>query len=89
MSTTQNKKPTPKHLAVRRFGYLLSAIFLILTNIGLVAGWSLMPLFFLITMYCLTASLWFPMMIKPLYELFGKYIVKPTDTDKKDFFDPN
>ncbi len=89
MNNPKNKESGPKYLAVKRFGYLLSAIFLILTNIGLVAKWSLMPLFFLITMYCLTASLWFPVLIKPLYQVIGKYIIKPTETDRKDYFDPN
>ena len=69
-TTTRQNQP------VKRFGYLLSAIFLILANLSLIFKWPATPWLFIITMYLLTGSLWIPLLIKPLYIIFGKYVVK-------------
>jgi hypothetical protein len=79
MSNHDPLKSTP----VKRFGYLLSAIFLVLTNIALIYEWPSIPYLTLVTMYFLTASLWFPKLINPLYKLFGKYIIKEIKSDEK------
>ncbi len=67
-----------KILAIKRFGYVLSALLLIMSNISYVNEWSFTPLLVLITMYFLTGALWGPALVKPFYEIFGKYIIKPT-----------
>lgn len=80
-------------LSVKRFGYVISAVLLLLSNISLFNKWPATPIIFLVTMYFLTGSLWIPAIIKPFYRLFGKYLIKPTDTSKpeidKDVFSNN
>ena len=72
-------KSTRENIPVKRFGYLVSAIFLVLANIGLISNWSATPILFLITMYFLTGSLWITALVRPFYKLVGKYIVKPSE----------
>ncbi len=83
MSHFLEGKTTRENQPVKRFGYLFSAIFLVLANIGLISNWGSTPLLFLVTMYLLTGSLWIPGLVRPLYKLFGKYIVKPVENDEK------
>jgi len=84
-------KTTKENLPVKRFGYLISALFLVTAVIGMINMWSVTPLLFLITLYLLTGSLWIPALVRPLYRLFGKYIVKPDedDQDSDTFFNAN
>ncbi len=70
-------------LAVRRFGYLLSLIAMIIANIGIVNEWPGTPLWFLLTMYLLLGSVWIPRLIRPFYNWFGHYIVKPDEQSEK------
>lgn len=70
-------------LALKRFGYLLSAVSLVVSVISQVNGWKATPFLFLLTMYLVTGSLWMPVLIKPLYRLFGKYIVPANDPGKE------
>ena len=78
-------------LAVKRFGYIISTFFLILANISLVNLWALTPILFIVTMYLLTGALWGPALIRPIYNLFGKYIIKPSEGSEvnKDIFSDN
>ncbi len=80
-------------LAIKRFGYVISTILLILSNIALINEWHSTPFIFIITMYFLTGSLWGSAIIKPFYTLFGKYLVKPTDSSNskgdRDIFSDN
>jgi len=69
------------NIHIKRFGYLLSAVFLIITSIGLLAKWTITPWLFLFTMYLLTGCLWIPVLIKPFYLLLGKYIIKPEENN--------
>ncbi len=81
-----------KDLAVKRFGYLLSLAFMFLANVGIVNEWPSTPLWFLVTMYLLLGSLWIPGLIRPLYNWFGRYIIKPDASDKEpsdDIFSQN
>ncbi len=82
-----------KTISVKRFGYVVSVILLLLSNISLIIKWPATPIIFLITMYFLTGALWAPAIIKPFYRLFQKYIYKPTDSSKtkidKDLFSNN
>jgi len=57
---------------IKQTGYLISAVGIIISNIGLVKNWPYTPLIVLITMYFLAGSLWFPVLIKPFYILFHK-----------------
>ena len=75
-------KATRENLPVKRFGYLVSAILLVLANISLISGWGVTPILFLLTMYFLTGSLWIPILVRPFYILIGKYIVKPTENTR-------
>lgn len=87
MSGFLEGRTTKENLPIKRFGYLISAIFLIFSVISLIKNWSITPLLFLLTMYLLTGSLWIPSLIKPFYNIFGKYIVRPNgDEDKSDTF---
>lgn len=82
-----------KTLAIKRFGYILSALLLILSNISLINEWPATPIIFLVTMYFLTGALWSASLIKPFYNAFGKYIIKPSDSSysniDKDLFSDN
>jgi hypothetical protein len=77
-------KSTKENIPVKRFGYLLSAILLVLANIGLISNWAVTPFLFLATMYFLTGSLWVPGLVRPFYNLFGKYIVKPSENTREE-----
>lgn len=77
-------KATRENLPVKRFGYLVSAIFLVLANIGLISQWKSTPWLFLITMYFLTGSLWIPLLVRPFYKLIGRYIVKPSENKREE-----
>jgi len=88
-----NDKQKEEILYIKRFGYVISAIFIILSNISLINNWTITPLLFLITMYFLTAALWAPLLIKPFYKLFGKPFINNSDDDQsgnsKDIFSEN
>jgi hypothetical protein len=77
-----NDKQKEEILNSKRFGYVVSAILLIISNISLINKWSVTPLLFLITMYFLTAALWIPALIKPFYKVFKNFLDKRTG--KKD-----
>ncbi len=66
---------TAANKPIKRFGYLISSVFLLLTVGAMLAQSAAVVWFFLITMYLLTGSLWAPLLIRPLYHLFGKYLV--------------
>ncbi len=82
MSGFLQGKTTKSNLPIKQFGYLLSALFLVLAVIGMVTKWLYTPWLVLIIMYFLTGSLWIPVLIKPLYNLFGKYIIKEKSKTK-------
>ena len=84
-------KATRENIHIRRFGYLISAVFLIITGISGMARWPATPWLFLVTMYLLTGSLWIPALIKPFYRLFGKYIIKQEEqsADKDKYLSKN
>ena len=67
---------------IKQTGYLISAVGIIASNVGLVKNWPFTPLLVLITMYFLAGSLWFPILIKPFYLLIRK-IYKILQKDKK------
>ena len=81
MESLLQGKANAGNIHIKRFGYLLSAVFMILTSIGLLTEWAATPWLFLFTMYLLTGCLWMPVLIKPFYRLFGKYIVKPEENN--------
>ena len=70
-------------LQIKRFGYVLSALFIVISNISLINNWSFTPVLFLITMYFLTGALWAPSLIKPFYQLFGKNLKKNSSSEDK------
>jgi hypothetical protein len=72
---------TEANKPVKRFGYLISSVFLLLTVIAMLVHSVAVVWLFLITMYLLTGSLWAPPLIRPLYRIFGKYLV-PSETRK-------
>jgi len=78
-----------KDLPVKRFGYILSALFVIASNVSLYNNWMLTPWLFLVTMYLLTGSLWAPALIRPFYKLFGKYLVPAAEEHEKADDDSN
>jgi uncharacterized membrane protein len=65
-------KVTEKNRAVKRFGYILSLIFIIIANIGLVLNWRFTGWLYLITMYVLTGSLWAPKLIFPFFWIYRR-----------------
>lgn len=65
-------KTTAANMPVKRFGYVLSAIFLGFTVALMMIESPFSALLFLILMYILTGALWMPALIKPLYNLFGR-----------------
>ena len=73
----------PENLNIKRFGYVISALLLIISNISLISNWPSTPILFLITMYFLTGALWAPFLIKPFYQLFGKNLFKNTDDNEQ------
>ena len=76
MSGFLEGKTTKQNMPVKQFGYVVSAILLVCSGIGMIAEWLYTPLLVLFTMYFLTGSLWIPALIKPFYSLFGKYFFK-------------
>lgn len=78
---------------IKRFGYVISAVLLIISNISLIENWTATPYIFLITMYFLTGALWGPALIKPFYRLFARYFLKNSDKDdtkaSEDLFSKN
>jgi len=80
------KEQNYRQIDITRFGYIVSAIFLVISNIALINEWPTIPIWFIITMYFLTGSLWAPKLIKPFYGLIGKYIIKESK-DKDDITD--
>lgn len=82
-----------EELNIKRFGYVISALLLIFSNIALISKWPVTPFLFLLTMYFLTGSLWTPVLLKPFYILLEKVInVAGRGKDKqgdKDFFNKN
>ena len=88
-----NDDKQKEQLNIKRFGYVISAILIIISNISLINRWPLTPVFFLITMYFLTAALWIPSIIKPFYKIFEKFFLKNTDdsdsSNSKDIFSKN
>ncbi len=81
MSGLIQGKTTAENLAIKRFGYLLSALLLIASVIAMVAESNSFPWLFLITMYLLSGSLWMPKLIQPLYQLLGKYLPLAAQAD--------
>jgi len=80
--------------AVQRFGYIISAVLMLLTGLGVILQWVYSPLVFLLTMYLLTGSLWAPQLIRPLYDRFGyKLVSRNLDEETKEpddkFFNDN
>lgn len=73
MSSLIQGQTTKKNLQLKQFGYILSAIFLILTVTAMLLESRLLPWIFLFTMYVLSGSLWMPVLIKPLYYLLGRH----------------
>ncbi len=65
-------EPKSQKNKVKQTGYLVSAVGIIVSNIGLVKNWPYTPIIVLITMYFLAGSLWFPILIKPFYRMFQK-----------------
>lgn len=77
-------KTTRSNSAVKQFGYLLSALFLLGSVTGMVLEWPYTPWLVLLTMYLLTGSLWIPSLLKPLYTAFGKHIIKSVSDETED-----
>jgi hypothetical protein len=67
---------TKENLPIKRFGYLISALLIIISTISMAMNWAATPWLFLITMYFLTGSLWVLILIKPFYLLFAKIFLK-------------
>jgi hypothetical protein len=88
-----NDKQQLEILNTKRFGYVISAFFVVISNISLINKWPFTPLLFLITMYFLTGALWIPVLIKPFYNIFKKSLGKHSQdnsSDKsKDIFSEN
>ena len=84
-------KTTKENMPIKRFGYLLSAAFIIISTISMANNWIVTPWLFIITMYFLTGSLWIPVLIKPFYLLVLKMGRKKGNTDKDNSttFNPN
>ncbi|KAA3611232.1 MAG: hypothetical protein D8M58_14770 [Calditrichaeota bacterium] len=61
---------------IKQFGYVVSAVLLIISNIGLINEWPYTPIFFILMMYFLTGSLWGPGLIRIFYNIFGKHFFK-------------
>ena len=59
---------------IKHFGYIVSAVGIVLANVGMIRHWSFTPIIVLITMYFLGGSIWFPKLIKPFYLLYIKIL---------------
>ncbi len=75
-------KQKENNLNIKRFGYIISAVLLVLSNLGIVFEWAFTPIIFIFTMYFLTASLWAPRLIRVFYNSFGKYIFRENTNQK-------
>lgn len=84
-------KTTKENLPIKRIGYLISSVCIIISTISMVNNWIITPWLFLISMYFLTGSLWIPVLIKPFYLLFTKIARKNKSDNKEDTntFNPN
>lgn len=83
-------KTTKENLPVKQFGYVISAILVIISTISMMNKWLATPWLFLITMYFLTGSLWIPILIKPFYVLFYKFgIIKKKSKKDNSYFNSN
>jgi len=76
-------KPKTEILKIKQFGYVISAVLLVLSNIALINESPSTPFIFIVTMYFLTASLWAPRLIKVFYTSFGKYLFKNNNNQNK------
>ncbi len=76
-------KTTDENRPVKRFGYVVSLIFIVLSNVGLVLNWWITGWLYLITMFFLTGSLWVPQMLNPIYKLYLK-LTGVKGTEKKE-----
>lgn len=84
-------KTTEKNLSVKHFGYVVSAILVIVSTVSMMNNWIVTPWLFLITMYFLTGSLWIPVLIRPFYLLWSKLRIVKKQSKKEDnsFFSSN
>lgn len=84
-------KTTKENLPIKRFGYIVSALLIIVSTISMMNNWIVTPWLFLLTMYFLTGSLWIPALIKPIYMLVIKLRGKDEHSKKDNdtFFNPN
>ncbi|MEJ2544917.1 MAG: hypothetical protein P8Y99_12695 [Calditrichaceae bacterium] len=76
-------KTTKKNLPVKYFGYVISAILIVISTISMMNNWTATPWLFLITMYFLTGSLWIPVLIKPFYLLWCKLGIFKKESKKE------
>lgn len=76
-------KSTEENVSVKRFGYLFSVFFLILTAIAMLIKSILLPFLFIAAMYFIGGSLWVPALIKPFYNWFGHFLVPPVQEPLK------
>jgi hypothetical protein len=77
-----NKSVLSEEIKIKRFGYIISAVLLVLSNIALLNEWNTTPIIFLVTMYFLTGTLWVLSLIKPFYVLCDTYILKKIQKDR-------
>jgi hypothetical protein len=83
-------KTTKENLPVKQFGYVVSAILIIISTISMMNNWMATPWLFLVTMYFLTGSLWIPILIKPFYLLLCKIGILKKKSKKDDsYFNSN
>jgi hypothetical protein len=84
-------KTTKENMPIKRVGYLISALCVVISTISMLNNWIITPWLFLITMYFLTGSLWIPVLIKPFYILVMKLRKKDNNNKKTNVttFNPN
>ncbi len=70
MDSLLQGKTTDENRSIKRFGYVLSLIFIVISNVGMALEWWFSGWLYLLTMYFLTGSLWMPILIAPFYRLF-------------------
>jgi hypothetical protein len=80
-------------MQLKQFGYIISAIIIILTVISEYSGWTSTPWLYILCLYFLTGSLWITALIRPFYSLFISLFRKTGADDKnseiKDKFSKN
>ncbi len=76
-------KSTEENVPIKRFGYLFSVFFLILTAIAMLIKSILLPFLFIAAMYFIGGSLWVPALIKPFYNWFGHFLVPAVQESPK------